>query len=78
LCQACGHEENADQHSAGMIENRVSEDVLRDKLLIKNEMGEYDPKPLSKDTIKSILLSHSYKSQSATMERDVIVCPYSL
>ena len=73
-CTACGHKQNADSHSADIIELRLSEDVLRDKLLVQNEIGEYSPRKLSKDTIKDVLLSHSYKSET-TMERDVIICP---
>ena len=75
ICQACNQKENADSHSAYNIELRLSEDVLRDKLLKKNDMGEYEPKLLSKDIIKAILISHSYELPKAIMKRDVSVCP---
>ncbi|MFH1218270.1 MAG: zinc ribbon domain-containing protein [Candidatus Peregrinibacteria bacterium] len=77
ICEKCGTEENADSHSAGTIEKRLSEDVLRDRLLIKNKIGEYEPRRLSKDVIKSILLSHSTNRVKSVMKRssDVITCP---
>jgi IS605 OrfB family transposase len=53
-CISCGYTENADTHSAGLIEDRLSQDVLRDKLLICQN-GIYKPKKLNKSTIKNIV-----------------------
>lgn len=58
-CQECGYSTNADQNSAQNIENRLSIDVLRNKLLLSDE-GVFTPRKLSKNTIITIL--HDYYS----------------
>jgi len=58
-CCECGYKPiNADYNSAINIKNRISQDVLRDKLLTKktfNNYSEYEPKSFSKEKIKTIL-----------------------
>lgn len=53
-CIECGHNENADTHSANMIEERVSYKVLRDRLL-DNNRGIFTPKKVKRLTIKKVL-----------------------
>jgi putative transposase len=58
-CVECGYKVNADTNSAQNIENRLSVDVLRDKLLL-SEDGAYKPKKLGQYSILTIL--HDYYS----------------
>ena len=53
-CVNCGLTANADAHSAKMIEDRLSIDVLRQSLLTEKN-GAYEPKKLDRLTIKNIL-----------------------
>lgn len=53
-CISCGLEANADAHSAGMIEDRLLVDVLRESLLECKD-GLYKPKSMKRETIKKIL-----------------------
>jgi len=53
-CICCGSASNADTHSANMIQQRLTIDVLRHKLL-NFRSGQYSAKLLKKDTIKEIL-----------------------
>jgi len=69
-CVNCGLTSNADAHSSDMIEERLSLDVLRTKLLIY-ENGLYTPKKLGKDSIKKILEEcyDSYATQKHTLQK---------
>jgi hypothetical protein len=53
-CVNCGLTANADAHSAKMIEDRLSVDVLRQSLLTEKN-SVYTPKKLDRSTIKNIL-----------------------
>ena len=53
-CISCGLTANADAHSADMIEDRMTLDVLKSKLL-KFDNGLYKPNKKGKSSIKSIL-----------------------
>ena len=57
-CVECGHCDNADHNAAVNIENRVGSTVLRQRLLKQLDNGTYKPFKLSKDKIKSVLLSY--------------------
>lgn len=54
-CVACGYEENADFVSGANLFQILFEDVLREGLLAKNDLGELFPKKLSKWKIRDIL-----------------------
>ena len=54
-CVECGNTQPADAHSAGMIEDRVADEVLRDMLHNTDEFGQISPKKLSAKSIKSII-----------------------
>jgi putative transposase len=56
-CVECSHKVNADTNSAQNIENRLSVDVLRDKLLL-SEDSVYKPKKLGKYSILTILYDY--------------------
>ena len=56
-CVECGHSDNADHNAAVNIRNRVSAAVLRNKLLKQLDNGTYEPKKMSKDKVKDVLLS---------------------
>ena len=56
-CIECGHEENADVNAAVNIKNRVSEAVLRNKLLKQLDNGAYEPRKLKRERVKEVLLS---------------------
>lgn len=57
-CVECGHRDNADHNAAINIKNRVGATVLRQRLLKQLDNGTYKPMKLSKDKIKSVLLSY--------------------
>lgn len=57
-CVECGHSDNADHNAAVNIKNRVRATVLRQRLLKQLDNGTYKPLKLSKDKIKSVLLSY--------------------
>jgi putative transposase len=57
-CINCGHEDNADHNAAVNIENRVSEAVLRNKLLKQLDNGAFEPKKLKREKVKEVLLSY--------------------
>ena len=57
-CVECGHCDNADHNAAINIKNRVGATVLRQRLLKQLDNGTYKPLKLSKDKIKSVLLSY--------------------
>jgi IS605 OrfB family transposase len=58
-CVECNYTNNADVNAAINIKQRVSEAVLRDKLLKQTKLdnGTYEPKILKRDVVKNILLS---------------------
>ena len=62
VCLECGHTDNADHNASVNIKMRVSEAVLRDKLLKASKLGNgsYSPKSLHRHKVKEILLSLRY------------------
>ena len=56
-CIECGHEDNADVNAAINIRNRVSEAVLRNKLLKQLDNGAFEPKKLKREKVKEVLES---------------------
>lgn len=65
-CICCGSTSNADTHSAKNIEDRLSVDVLRRKLLNFSN-GLYSTKRMKKDTIKTVLVE-CYDTQSTMVD----------
>ena len=57
-CVECGHEDNADHNATINIKNRVGVTVLRNRLLKQLGNGAYEPKKMSKDKVKDVLLSY--------------------
>jgi len=58
-CVECGHKDNADHNVSINIKNRVSTTVLRKNLLKQSKLGNgtYEPKIMTKDNVKYVLLS---------------------
>ena len=56
-CVECGYKDNADFNAAKNIRNRVLVTVLRDKLLKQLDNGAFEPRQLSRDKVKEVLLS---------------------
>ena len=56
-CVECGHHTNADFNASVNIKNRVSEAVLRNRLLKQKDNGAYEPKKLKREKVKEVLLS---------------------
>jgi transposase len=69
-CVECNFTDNADVNAANNILNRVVSTELRDKLLKKSKLGNgtFEPKDLSKDDVKKILLSLRYSSSYRNKE----------
>ena len=63
-CVECGHEDNADHNASVNIRNRASVAVLRERLLKQLGNGTYKPLKLSKDKVKSVLLSYRTDNQT--------------
>ena len=57
-CIECGHEDNADVNAAINIRNRVSEAVLRNKLLKQLDNGAFEPRKLKREKVKEVLESY--------------------
>lgn len=57
-CVECGHKDNADHNATINIKNRVGVTVLRNRLLKQLGNGAYEPKKMSKDKVKDVLLSY--------------------
>lgn len=57
-CVECGHHTNADFNASVNIRNRVSEAVLRNRLLKPLDNGAYEPKKLKREKVKEVLLSY--------------------
>ncbi len=62
-CVECGHTDNADHNASVNIRNRVGEAVLRNRLLKQLDNGAYEPKKMSKDRVKDVLLSYRTDNQ---------------
>ena len=56
-CVECGYHSNADFNASINIKNRVSEAVLRNRLLKQKDNGAYEPKKLKREKVKEVLLS---------------------
>lgn len=56
-CVEYGYKDNADFNAAKNIRDRVLVTVLRDKLLKQLDNGVFEPRSLSRDTVKEVLLS---------------------
>ena len=67
-CVECGHSSNADFNASVNIRNRVSEAVLRDRLLKQKDNGAYEPKKLKREKVKEVLLSFRKHLQKAGSE----------
>ena len=57
-CVECGHEDNADHNATINIKNRVAVTVLRERLLKRLGNGAYEPRKMSKDKVRDVLLSY--------------------
>jgi putative transposase len=63
-CVECGHTDNADHNASVNIRSRVAVTVLRDRLLKQLDNGAYEPKKMSKDRVKDVLLSYRTNNQT--------------
>lgn len=73
-CVECGHHTNADFNASVNIRNRVSEAVLRNRLLKPLDNGAYEPKKLKREKVKEVLLSfrkHLLKAGSECIQMEL-------
>ena len=78
-CVECGHSSNADFNASVNIRNRVSEAVLRDRLLKQKDNGAYEPKKLKREKVKEVLLSfrkHLPKAGSECIQTELNTFEY--
>ena len=78
-CVECGHSSNADFNASINIRNRVSEAVLRDRLLKQKDNGAYEPKKLKREKVKEVLLSfrkHLPKAGSECIQTELNTFEY--
>ena len=78
-CVECGHSSNADFNASVNIRNRVSEAVLRDRLLKQKDNGAYEPKKLKREKVKEVLLSfrkHLLKAGSECIQTELNTFEY--
>jgi len=70
-CIECGHKDNADHNASINIKNRVSTTVLRKNLLKQSKLGNgtYEPKIITKDNVKNVLLSFR---QNLAIDKDMV------
>jgi len=76
VCLECEFEVNADINAANNIKDRVSEAVLREGLLVKNDHGSYSPKKKKSsqdiyDLLTTPAVQSIYKSRTASSNRNL-------
>lgn len=67
-CVDCGHKDNADFNASKNIRDRVLVTVLRDKLLKQLDNGAFEPRSLSREKVKEVLLSFRRSLQNVGSE----------
>lgn len=78
-CVECGYHTNADFNASVNIKNRVSEAVLRNRLLKQKDNGAYEPKKLKREKVKEVLLSfrkHLSKAGSECVQMELNTFEY--
>lgn len=78
-CVECGHHSNADFNASINIKNRVSEAVLRNRLLKPLDNGAYEPKKMKREKVKEVLLSfrkHLSKAGSECVQMELNTFEY--
>lgn len=78
-CVECGYSSNADFNASVNIRNRVSEAVLRNRLLKQKDNGAYEPKKLKREKVKEVLLSfrkHLPKAVSECVQMELNTFEY--
>ena len=78
-CVECGYHSNADFNASINIKNRVSEAVLRNRLLKPLDNGAYEPKKMKREKVKEVLLSfrkHLSKAGSECVQMELNTFEY--